>query len=131
MQRESTIKTRLIRVGSALVLATCTATVSAAPAAARSWHHHGWGWGGAVAAGVIGGAIAAATSPFWAPEYDYYSPGYVYAPRYAHPAYTYGRAYAYEPRAESGVAYCEAHYRSYNPETGTYLGYDGLHHRCP
>ncbi|HEU5276166.1 MAG TPA: BA14K family protein [Xanthobacteraceae bacterium] len=131
MRRESTIRTKLIRAGSALALASCTAMIGAAPAAARSWHHHGWGWGGAVAAGVIGGAIAAATSPFWGPGYDYYSPGYVYAPGYAYPAYTYGRAYAYEPRVSSGVGYCEAHFRSYNPATGTYLGYDGHYHHCP
>ena len=72
---------------------------------------------------MVGGAIAAATSPFWAP--DYYSPGYAYAPGYAYPAY---RTYAYEP---GGVAYCEAHYRSYNPATETYLGYDGEYHHCP
>ena len=30
-----------------------------------------------------------------------------------------------------GVAYCEAHFRSYNPATGMYLGYDGRHHPCP
>ena len=135
MRRESTIRTKLIRVGSALALATCAAVATAAPAAARSWnhgwHHHGWGWGGAVAAGVIGGAIAAATSPFWGPDYDYYSPGYAYAPGYAYPAYTYGRTYAYEPRVESGVGYCEAHFRSYNPATETYLGYDGRYHHCP
>jgi hypothetical protein len=29
------------------------------------------------------------------------------------------------------VAYCESHFKSYNPATGTYLGYDGLHHSCP
>jgi hypothetical protein len=25
---------------------------------------------------------------------------------------------------------CESRYRSYNPATGTYLGYDGHHHYC-
>ena len=30
-----------------------------------------------------------------------------------------------------GVAYCEAHFRSYNPATGMYLGNDGRHHPCP
>lgn len=29
------------------------------------------------------------------------------------------------------VAACEARFRSYDPATGTYLGYDGLQHRCP
>ena len=29
------------------------------------------------------------------------------------------------------VANCEARFRSYNPATGMYLGYDGQHHPCP
>ena len=28
-------------------------------------------------------------------------------------------------------AYCESRFKSYNPATGTYLGYDGLRHPCP
>ena len=28
------------------------------------------------------------------------------------------------------VQWCLNHYRSYNPRTDMYLGYDGLHHRC-
>jgi hypothetical protein len=27
-------------------------------------------------------------------------------------------------------AWCQAHYRSYNPATDSYVGYDGLAHRC-
>jgi hypothetical protein len=34
-------------------------------------------------------------------------------------------------RGGDAVAYCESRFRSYNPATGTYLGYDGLRHRCP
>ncbi len=26
---------------------------------------------------------------------------------------------------------CAARFRSYNPATGTYLGYDGINHPCP
>ena len=29
------------------------------------------------------------------------------------------------------VAYCARRFKSYDPESGTYLGYDGLRHRCP
>ena len=29
------------------------------------------------------------------------------------------------------VAWCEQRYRSYDPATGTYLGYDGFRHACP
>ena len=82
--------------------------------------------GGAVAAGVIGGAVAAATSPLWAPGYYDYYPGYAYGPSYG---------YAVAPAAVVGggdsVAYCESQFRSYNPATGMYLGYDGQYHPCP
>ncbi|WP_245285747.1 BA14K family protein [Bradyrhizobium japonicum] len=30
-----------------------------------------------------------------------------------------------------GSSYCEQKYRSYDPASGTYLGYDGKRHPCP
>ena len=111
---------KLIASAAALALAAGAVLVTAQPAAARPWHHwHGGFWPGAVAAGIVGGAIAAATSPFWGPDY-YYGPGYAYGPG----------PYAYAPGPGGDVAYCEAHYRSYDPATGTYLGYDGAYHHC-
>jgi hypothetical protein len=97
---------------------TAALFLAAAPAQAR-WHHHHHHWhGGGVGAGIagfaagalIGGALAASQ-----PNY-YYAPGYVYAP-----------APSYAP----SVAWCERHYRSYDPASGTYLGYDGVRHPCP
>jgi hypothetical protein len=125
---EYDMRSKLLAGTAAIALAACTIAVSAAPAAAApwGWHggwgwHRGFGWGGGVAAGVIGGALAAATSPFWGPGYYDYYPGYVYAP-----------GYAYNYVAPGGnVAWCEAHFRSYNPATGMYLGYDGQYHPCP
>ena len=38
-------------------------------------------------------------------------------------------AYAAEPVANV-EAYCEQRFRSYDPASGTYLGYDGLRHPC-
>jgi len=125
------MRAKLIAGAAALVMAagTLAASVDAASAAPWGWHRGwGWGWPGAVAAGVIGGAVAAATSPFWAPGYygGYYDayPGYVYGP----PAYGYTAG----PVVAGGdTAYCAARFHSYNPATGTYLGYDGLRHPCP
>jgi hypothetical protein len=92
--------------------------------------------GGAIAAGVIGGAVAAATSPYWAPGY-YGNPGYAYGPNYG---YGYG-VYDYAPAPYVAAApvvvgggdagYCEQRFRSYDPASGTYLGFDGLRHPCP
>jgi hypothetical protein len=31
----------------------------------------------------------------------------------------------------NNAAYCAQRYRSYDPASGTYLGYDGLRHPCP
>lgn len=74
----------------------------------------GWGPGAAVGAGVaglaagaiIGGAIAQSQA---APSY--YAPG----------GYVGGDA----------EAYCAQRFRSYDPGSGTYLGYDGYRHPCP
>jgi|SRR5579862_1299196 len=116
------MRAKLLAGTAALALVACTLTASVETASARPWGWHGGFWPGAVAAGVIGGAVATATSPFWAPGYyngyyDYY-PGYAYAP---------------PPVVAGGndVGWCQAHFRSYNPATGTYMGYDGLQHPCP
>lgn len=121
------MRSRLMSGIAAIALTACTVVATAAPASAAPWGwHHGWhgGWGGAVAAGVIGGAVAAATSPLWAPGYYDHYPGYAYEP--------YGYTVAPGPMAGGNdTAYCEQRFRSYNPSTGTYLGFDGQYHPCP
>lgn len=77
-----------------------------------------------IAGAIIGGAIAGATQPYgyygYAP--GYYDPGYAVAPPYAvAPGYVGGNA----------VAYCQQRFRSYDPGSGTYVGFDGLPHPCP
>jgi len=83
----------------------------------RGGWHHGGGWGGVgagLAAGaLIGGAIAASQGPYYGPGYGYYAPG---------PAYVEGG---------DAVSYCMQRFKSYDPSSGTYLGYDGLRHPCP
>jgi len=71
---------------------------------------------GAVAAGVLGGlavgamiGAAAASAP---PPPAYYPA----------PAPVYGGG--------DWLAYCSSKYRSFDPATGTYLGYDGYRHPC-
>ena len=85
---------------------------------------------GAVAGAVIGGAIASQS-------YGYYGgPGYAYAPGY-YPGYDEqyyddsAVAVAPAPVGDDAVAYCMQTYRSYDPRSGTYLGYDGYRHPCP
>lgn len=85
------------------------------------WRGRGWGGGGFVgglaAGALIGGAIAA---PYYYGSPYYYGPRYVPAPVYAPP-----------PDDEGAVSYCMQRYRSYDPGSGTFLGYDGLRHPCP
>ena len=87
-----------------------TALVAVSPANAQ-WrgrhHHHGYYGGGAALGGfaagaILGGALAA--------QRPYYGPGY------------------YDGDA---VGYCASRFRSYDPGSGTYLGYDGYRHPCP
>jgi hypothetical protein len=43
-----------------------------------------------------------------------------------------GGAYAYVvPNADNAAASCEQRFRSFDPASGTYLGFDGLRHPCP
>jgi hypothetical protein len=132
------MRSKLLAGTAALALMAGTVLASAGPASARGWHGHGF-WPGAVAAGIVGGAVAAATSPLWAPGYYDYEPGYAYQP-YGYDYQPYGyNDYAQTPddvqapavTAGGDVAYCEARFRSYDLASGTYLGFDGQRHSCP
>jgi hypothetical protein len=118
-----------IRIRAAIALIAVASTVASAPAmtapigqplaakpagglAEQVFWRGGWGPGafvGGLAVGaVIGGAIAA---PY------YYGPGPYYGPGYAPP-----------PGDE--VSSCMQRYKSYDPNTGTFLGKDGRRHPC-
>ena len=104
---------RFRTLASVLAISTLL-TGSAAQAQPWGFHHHYWNpWGGVVAAGAAGLAAGALIGEALVPPY-YGSP--VYGPHYA---------------ANDDVGYCESRYRSYDPASGTFLGYDGLRHPCP
>jgi hypothetical protein len=99
----------------------------------------GWGWG--VGAGIIGGALIgrALSEPYYYGPY-YEGPYYDERPYYPAPAYRYYSSRPYDeddefagngPVQDDAVAYCMQRFRSYDPSSGTYLGYDGLRHPCP
>lgn len=79
----------------------------------HGWRHHGWrhgyrrhyGWGpdgwGPAVGGLAAGAIIGS-------------------------AIANSRA-----QAPDNDAYCSQRFKSYDPASGTYLGYDGLRHPCP
>lgn len=79
----------------------------------RHWHGHpGHRWGGphrhrhhyGSGAAVLGGLAAGAVI---------------------------GGAIANSQAQTNANAYCSQRYRSYDPASGTYLGYDGMRHPCP
>ncbi len=88
--------------------------------------------GAGIAAGVIGGALAAgalAGPRYVAPPTVYVEPGPVYpAPVYVSPT---PRAYGYSAEDVDAVAYCSRRFRTYNPETGTYIAANGTVRACP
>jgi BA14K-like protein len=70
----------------------------------------GYGYGGAaLGLGLLGGAIIGS-------QYPYYGSGYATYP---------------QDGGEASSASCASRFKSYNPASGTYLGYDGLRHPCP
>jgi hypothetical protein len=86
----------------------------------RPYHYGHRGSGAGVAAGMIGGLAAGAIiGGAIASQQAQAMPGTVYVqPGYAQPG-------------SDAVAYCMQRYRSYDPQSGTFLGYDGMRHACP
>jgi hypothetical protein len=98
--------------------------------------------GMAAVCGFIPSAASAdpmAESAADAAESAFGGPGYYYGPPPGYDGYGYERrpGYAYEERSvtpapddSQWMAYCASRYRSFDPSTGTYMGYDGLRHEC-
>jgi hypothetical protein len=80
----------------------------------RRHHRGGFGFGTGVAiGGYYGGS-------------DYYAPAY-YDDQY----YDDSATVAAVPEGGDDAAYCIQRFRSYDPQSGTYLGSDGYRHPCP
>lgn len=135
-----------IVLSAAIAATTLTAL---APAEARDrWNRHGGGHhyrygndsGNMLAAGVAGLALGAivggvlASDPPYRSVYDepYREP--VARPRPVRPYYTDPNLVQYRPSLEPWTpewySYCSATYRSFDAQTGTYMGYDGQSHFC-
>jgi hypothetical protein len=126
-----------VPAGAAPITAPLSLQNATSPVETVQWRR-GWGWGPGIAAGlIIGGAIAASQYPYYG-GYGYAPYGYGYAPApvygapvYGPPVYAApGPGYVAGPAGDA-VAYCSRRYRSYDPASGTFLGYDGLRHPCP
>ena len=108
----------------ALIGAVTIASIDSAPARNRT----GAVVAGAAAGLIVGGLIASQANRSYYPGYAY-GPGPAY---YAAPLTYYGAApYYASPAYGDPIAYCMSRFRSYDPYSMTYLGYDGRRHRCP
>lgn len=132
-------------IAKALVLSVAvaaTAVVPLASAQANEWHRHGhrgFNDGDAVALGVlglatgaiIGGAIASSPGPryYVDPPVGYYAPPPP-PPRVVYRSYEPAYAGGLRPWTGPWYRYCSSRYRSFDPRSGTFVGYDGRAHFC-
>lgn len=84
---------------------------------------------GGFGVGLAGGVALGGFGGYYGDDYygddAYYGGAYYGGDDYA------PSAYAYQEGGVVGSDYCSQRYRSYNPNTGTYTGYDGQPHPCP
>jgi hypothetical protein len=119
--------TRSLAAALALTVAAVS-MIGPADARHRHRHHHG----DAFAAGVFGFAAGALLSgAFSQPRYYRSAPVYVAPPP---PPVIYNPAPVYyvrpAPWSPQWYAYCSDRYRSFDAQTGYFLGYDGNYHFC-
>jgi hypothetical protein len=63
--------------------------------------------------------------------YDDYYDGYGYGSGYGYGYAPYRSYYSYAPAGGGGhVRYCMSRYRTYDPRSNTFIGYDGDRHQC-
>jgi hypothetical protein len=60
------------------------------------------------------------------PDYGNYGPRY--GSGYSESPY---ESFAYSPDGATDQSYCQQRFRSFDPASGTYMGYDGRRHPCP
>jgi len=107
--------------------------------ATNSWNgrQRDWDWNRRRFARSPG--VAFGFGPSYVPYYDDYAYATYPYDDYAYNDYpNYSDTYAYyggetdvTVNTAADPAYCMQRYRSYDPASGTFLGYDGLRHPCP
>lgn len=117
----------------AAAMALTVGAMSFATSAEAGRRHHHRDHGGQVAAATIFGLAAGAIlgSALSQPRYYQPAPVYVAPPP---PPVVYQPAPVYyvnpAPWTPEWYAYCDARYRSFDPATGYFLGYDRQYHFC-
>jgi hypothetical protein len=88
------------------------------------------GDGDAVLAGVAGFAVGTLFGHAAAQPRYYYAPAQVYVAPPPPVVYTTPVYYAPQPWTPDWYAYCARKYGSFDPASGTFLGFDGYRHMC-
>lgn len=119
----------------AAALVGLTALTAAVPAEAgkgyrgggRHYHHHyhRGGGGNALGAGLLGFGIGAIVGSALTPREVYVAPPPPPRPTYYTPA-----GYGPPPWTPDWYTYCYSRYRTFDPNSGTFIGYDGYEHFC-
>ena len=91
-------------------------------------YHRGRGVGAGFATGLLLGGIIGAQPRYYG-EYPTY-PYYPYYPNYPYYSPAYPAYGPYSP-GDHAIAYCLRRFRSYDPYSMSYLGFDGYRHPCP
>ncbi len=78
-------------------------------------------------AAIVAGALSNANPP---PVYETYPAPNAYPPAPSGGPKVITYASSLEPWTRGWYEWCDDRYRSFNPQTGTYRGYDGLDHFC-
>jgi hypothetical protein len=112
-------------------------TIIGGALAAPRYGYGGYGYGGYGYGGYRGYGGYGGYRGYGGYPYRGYGRGYYGRPYYANPGYRgyYGRPYYRAPRyyarnSGSHVQRCLDRYRSYDPASNTFMGYDGLRHYC-
>ncbi len=85
-------------------------------------YNRGYSSGNTVAAGLIGFGVGAIVGSALTPREVYVAP--------PPPPPVYRVGYSPTPWSPDWYSYCYSRYRSFNPNTGTFIGYDGYERFC-
>ena len=113
---------RIVLIAAAILVST-TALAQSPYYNQGRWRGGGGGdIGGAIIGGIIGGAIGGmfASRPYYQPP----------APVYYSPPQPPPQPY-YQPQYSDAQMYCMQRFRSYDPRSGYYFGFDSRYHPCP
>lgn len=124
---EGTMRNAAFAFVAASVLAAGTMIAAPTPASARCF---GCAVGAGIAVGVIGSVIGGAIANSER-QHEYWE----HHEHWRHRAY-YDDDYYEEPSVryvppDDAIDYCMRRFKSYDPRSGTYVGYDGYRHACP